>query len=142
MLSVYYLPRLAAAHPKNAVGAVARQAFIRIVLPSAALFVGIYIVHRPLLAALYDPSFVPSATAVALVLAGSLARIASWVPLAALYAMLRTRSIAAGELLSLPLFAALLALAGGRLTLELAGALWLTAFLVYGAFNLWAMRRF
>ena len=118
-LSVYYLPRLAAAHPKNAVGAVARQAFIRIVLPSAALFVGIYIVHRPLLAALYDPSFVPSATAVALVLAGSLARIASWVPLAALYAMLRTRSIAAGELLSLPLFAALL----------------------YGAFNLWAMRR-
>jgi hypothetical protein len=55
--------------------------------------------------------------------------------------MLRTRSIALGELLSLPLFAALLAAAGGRLTLELAGALWLAAFLVYGAFNLWAMRR-
>jgi len=141
VLSVYYLPRLAAAHPKNAVGAVARSAFTAVVLPAALLFASLFAVHRPLLAALYDPSFAPSATAVALVLAGSLARIASWVPLAALYAMLRTRSIAAGELLSLPLFAALLALGGGALSLELAGALWLAAFLAYGAFNLWAMRR-
>ncbi|HWD22987.1 MAG TPA: hypothetical protein VG591_07650 [Burkholderiales bacterium] len=141
VLSVFYLPRLAAAHSKNAVGTVAREAFAVVVLPAAALFFCMYVFHRPLLAALYDPSFVPSGTAVALVLAGSLARIASWVPLAALYAMLRTRSIALGELLSLPLFAALLAAAGGRLTLELAGALWLAAFLVYGAFNLWAMRR-
>jgi O-antigen/teichoic acid export membrane protein len=101
----------------------------------------LFAVHRPLLAALYDPSFSPSSTSVALVLAGSLARIASWVPLAALYAMLRTRSIAVGELLSLPLFAALLALSGGALSLDLAGALWLAAFAVYGVFNLWAMRR-
>lgn len=142
VLSVYYLPRLAAAHPKNAVGQVARSAFSAVVLPAALGFAALFIVHRPLLAALYDPSFVPSASAAALVLAGSLARIASWVPLAALYAMLRTRSIAAGELLSLPLFAGLLALSGGALSLELAGALWLAAFLAYGAFNLWAMRRF
>lgn len=141
LLSVYYLPRLAAAHARNAVSAVARQAFIRIVLPAAVLFAGMYALRRPLLAALYDPSFAPSATAVALVLGGSLARIASWVPLAALYAMLRTRSIAVGELLSLPLFAALLALSGAALSLEIAGAFWLAAFLVYGAFNLWAMRK-
>lgn len=140
-LSVFYLPRLAAASPKNAVGAVAREAFAVVVLPAAVLFVCMYIFYRPLLAALYDPSFAPSDTAVALIFAGSLARIASWVPLAALYAMLRTRSIALGELLSLPLFAALLAAAGGRLTLELAGAFWLAAFLFYGAFNLWAMRK-
>lgn len=141
VLSVFYLPRLAAAHAKEAVPRVAREAFARIFLPAALLFLLMFVFHRPLLAALYDPSFAPSATAVALVLAGSLARIASWVPLAALYAMLRTRSIAAGELLSLPLFAALVALAGSALSLELAGALWLASFLLYGAFNLWAMRR-
>lgn len=141
VLSVFYLPRLAAAHTRNAVGPVARQAFLTVVLPAAALLTVMFIAHRPLLALLYDASFAPSGMSVALVLAGSLARIASWVPLAALYAMLRTRSIAAGELLSLPLFAALVALAGGALTLELVGALWLGAFLVYGAFNLWAMRR-
>lgn len=141
VLSVYFLPRLAAAHPKNGVGPVARAAFITVGVPAALAFAALFAVHRPLLAALYDPSFTPSSTSVALVLAGSLARIASWVPLAALYAMLRTRSIAVGELLSLPLFAALLALGGAALSLELAGALWLAAFLVYGAFNLWAMRR-
>ncbi|TAK88237.1 MAG: hypothetical protein EPO20_02075 [Betaproteobacteria bacterium] len=141
VLSVFYLPRLAAASPKNAVGAVAREAFAVVVLPATVLFVCMYIFYRPLLAALYDPSFAPSGTAVALVFAGSLARIASWVPLAALYATLGTRSIAAGELLSLPLFAALLAAAGSRLTLELAGAFWLAAFLVYGAFNSWAVRK-
>lgn len=141
VLSVYYLPRLAAAHPKNGVVPVARAAFIAVVVPAALGFAVLFAVHRPLLAALYDPSFSPSSTSVALVLAGSLARIASWVPLAALYAMLRTRSIAVGELLSLPLFAALLALSGGALSLDLAGALWLAAFAVYGVFNLWAMRR-
>lgn len=141
VLSVFYLPRLAAAHAKDAVGAVAREAFVRVVFPAAALFALMFLFHRPLLAALYDASFEPSGTAVALLFAGSLARIASWVPLAALYATLRTRSIALGEVLSLPLFAALLAFAGASLTLELAGAFWLAAFVVYGAFNLWAMRK-
>jgi hypothetical protein len=141
VLSVFYLPRLAAAHAKGAVGAVAREAAATIVVPAAAVFAMMFLAHRPLLAALYDPGFAPSPTAVALIFAGSLARIASWVPLAALYAMARTRSIALGELLSLPLFAALLAAAGKALTLELAGALWLAAFVVYGAFNALAMRR-
>jgi hypothetical protein len=68
-------------------------------------------------------------------------RIASWVALFALYAMRRTAAIAIGELLSLPLFTALLALSGERLTLELAGALWLLSFAVYCGFNLWAVRR-
>jgi hypothetical protein len=38
---------------------------------------------------------------------GSAERIASWIPLFALYAMRRTRAIAVGELLSLPLYAGL-----------------------------------
>ena len=68
-------------------------------------------------------------------------RIASWIPLFALYAMRRTRALAIGELLSLPLFAALLAVSGGHLSLEAVGALWTVSYLAYGAFNFWAVRR-
>jgi hypothetical protein len=46
-----------------------------------------------------------------------------------------------GELLSLPLFAVLVAAAGDRLSLELAAGFWLAAYIAYGAFNLWAARR-
>jgi O-antigen/teichoic acid export membrane protein len=141
VLSILYLPRLAAAHRESRLPAVVQAALVRVVLPCAVLLGLLYLVHRPLLALLYDPSFALSDSAAALVLGGTLLRIASWVGLAALYAMRRTRAIALGELLSLPLFAALLALSAGRLTLELAGALWLLSFAAYCAFNFWAMRR-
>ena len=71
--------------------------------------------------ALYDPSFQAPPLAVALLFAGSLVRIAAWIPLFGLYAASRTRAIAVGELLSLPLFAALAFAAGDRLTLEIVG---------------------
>jgi polysaccharide transporter, PST family len=141
VMSVYYLPRLAAAHARGSLQGEARRMLARLVLPAALLLAGLYAFHKGLLAALYEPAFAASDTAVALVFAGSLVRIASWVALFALYAMRRTTAIAIGELLSLPLFAALLALSGGRLTLELAGALWLASFAVYCGFNIWAARR-
>jgi len=74
-------------------------------------------------------------------IAGTFARIASWLPLYALYAMRRTRSLAIGEFLSMPLFAVLLATYPGPLSLEAVGALWLAAYAGYGLFNLWAVRR-
>ena len=77
----------------------------------------------------------------ALLFAGSLVRIGSWIALFALYAALRTRAIAFGELLSLPLFAALAFAAGDALTLENVGLFWLVAFVAYTAFNCWALRR-
>lgn len=141
MLSLLYLPRLAAAHQAGTLSQAVSRALVTIVVPSGMLLAALLLAHRPLLALLYDPSFAVSDAAAALVFGGSLLRIASWVPLVALYAMRRTRSIAVGELLSLPLFAALLAMSGAQLTLELAGALWLTSFAVYCAFNFWAMRR-
>jgi O-antigen/teichoic acid export membrane protein len=112
-----------------------------VLLPSAAVFAVFYFFHRPLLAMLYEPSVAASDTAVALLLAGSWVRIVAWLPLFALYALRRTRAIAVGELLSLPLFAVLVAAAGDRLSLELAAGFWLAAYLAYGAFNLWAARR-
>ena len=141
VLSVLYLPRLAAAYPKAGLAPVLRESALTVLLPSALLFLLLFAAYQPVLAALYDPSFQAPPLAVALLFAGSLVRIASWIPLFGLYAASRTRAIAVGELLSLPLFAALAFAAGDRLTLELVGALWLASYLAYGAFNLWALRR-
>jgi O-antigen/teichoic acid export membrane protein len=140
VLAVQYLPRFAAAYPRPGLGPVVREAVITVLLPSAVLFALLFAFHRPLLAALYDPSFEAPAVAVGLLFAGSLVRIASWIALFALYATLRTRSIALGELFSLPLFAGLVLAAGHALTLEAVGVFWLAAFVVYTAFNCWALR--
>jgi O-antigen/teichoic acid export membrane protein len=141
VLAVLYLPRFAAAHPSPGLGPVVREAAVMVLLPSAVLFALLFAFHRPLLAALYVPGFETTPTAVALLFAGSLARIASWIALFALYAAVRTRAIALGELLSLPLFAALVVAAGDALTLESVGVFWLVAFLAYTGFNSWAVRR-
>ena len=141
VLSVLYFPRFAAAYPRGGLRSVQGEALKTVLLPSAVLFLVLFAFHRPLLVLLYDRSFEVSAGAVALIFAGSLVRIASWIALFALYAAVRTRTIAIGEFLSLPLFAALLFAAAEHLTLELAGALWLASYLAYGAFNFWAMRK-
>ena len=141
VLSVLYLPRMAAAHPTPGMGRVVREAVLMVLLPSAVLFALLFALHRPLLAALYDPSFQAPPLAVALLFAGSLVRIASWIALFALYAGLRTRAIALGELFSLPLFAALAFAAGNALTLEKIGLFWLVAFVAYTVFNCWALRK-
>lgn len=140
VLAVLYLPRFAAAYPGGLAPALRESAWT-VLFPSAGLFLLLYLVHVPLLAALYDPSFRPSPLAAGLIFAGSVVRIAAWIPLFGLYAASRTHAITIGELLSLPLFAALCLAAGDRLSLELAGALWLAAYAAYGLFNLWALRR-
>jgi O-antigen/teichoic acid export membrane protein len=141
VLSVLYLPRLAATYPGTEFRRTLAAALRAVLLPSVVLFLLLFALHRPLLALLYDASFEVSPVAVALIFAGSLVRIAAWVPLFALYAMRRTRAITFGEVLSLPLFAILVGAAGSRLTLELAAVFWLVAYLAYGAFNAWAMLR-
>ncbi len=141
ILSVHYLPRFAAARSAAQLTGALREAAKPVLLVSAAVFVILFLFHRPLIGMLYDPGFVVSPLAVALVFAGSLVRIASWVALFALYALRRTRAITIGEVLSLPLFAALLLFAGNGLSLEKAGAAWLASFAVYCAFNFWALRR-
>jgi hypothetical protein len=77
---------------------------------------------------------------VALIFAGSWLRIAAWIALFGLYAAVRTRAIAIGEFLSLPLFVGLVFALGERLTLEAAGLLWVVTFGVYAGFNFWALR--
>lgn len=141
ILSLIFLPQLAAARSDADFNALLARAAKMVLLPSAIVFGVLYALHRPLLAALYEPSVVASDGAVALLFAGSWVRIVAWLPLFALYALRRTRAIAVGELLSLPLFALLVAIAGRDLSLELAGGCWLAAYIAYGAFNFWAARR-
>jgi PST family polysaccharide transporter len=141
VMAVHFLPRLAAAHGTPRFAHELKRAALVTVLPSALALAVLGFFQRPLLALFYDGSFVVSYAAAGLFFAGTLARIASWLPLYALYAMRRTRSLAVGEFLSMPLFAALLAAYPGPLTLETAGALWLVAYAGYGVFNLWAVRR-
>jgi len=141
VMAVHFLPRLAAAHGTPRLAAELKRAALATILPSALALAAIGALHRPVFSLLYDESFRMTDTTVALFFAGTFARIASWLPLYALYAMRRTRSLAIGEFLSMPLFALLLAAWPRPLTLEAAGALWLAAYAGYGVFNLWAVRR-
>jgi polysaccharide transporter, PST family len=141
ILSVYFLPRFAALRASPLLAHEMRRAAAWTLLPSLIAFAALFAAHRPLLAALYDPAFRAPDAAVALIFAGSLARIASWIPLFALYAMRRTMAITIGELFSLPLFAALLFVLAKHMTLETTGAAWLVSYLAYLTFNFLALRR-
>jgi polysaccharide transporter, PST family len=140
VLSVHFLPRFAAARGVQLTTEL-RAAVSAVLVPSSVVLIVLYFAHRPLLAALYDPGFVAPDGAAALIFAGGLARIVAWIPLFALYAVRETRAIAIGELLSLPLFAALVSLAGTSLSLELVGAFWLLAYVAYAIFNFCALGR-
>jgi O-antigen/teichoic acid export membrane protein len=141
VLSVYYLPQFAAARERDRFLAMLRTAAVSIMLPSALVLAIFWLLRGPVLSALYDESFEASGLTVALIFAGSVVRIGAWVAMFGLYALRRTRALAIGDFLSLPLFAALALAAGHGLTLELAGAFWLLAFCAYLAFNVAALRR-
>jgi polysaccharide transporter, PST family len=141
VMAVHFLPRLAAAHGTQRFAHELRRAALVTILPSAAALAVIGALHRPVFSLLYDETFRMTGATVALFFAGTLARIASWLPLYALYAMRRTGPLVVGEFLSMPLFALLLAAYPRPLSLEAAGALWLAAYMGYGLFNLWAVRR-
>ena len=140
VISVYFLPRLTATLETPAFQRELRRAAQLTVVPAALAFAVMFVFQRSILAWLYDESFRISDTAVALFFLGSLVRIAAWIPLFALYAMKRTGAITAGEFLSLPLFALLLAVFSRSLDLERASVLWFASYLVYGTFNYWAAR--
>lgn len=141
VMAVHFLPRLSAAYRTPQFTKELGRAALVTVLPATLALAALFLLQRPLFALLYDESFRMSNATVALFFAGSLLRIAAWLPLYALYAMRRTAPIMAGEFLSLPLFAALLGAFRGALTPELVSALWLAAYFAYGLFNLWVMRK-
>ena len=141
ILSFYFLPQLAAAGHGERFRAVLRQAAKATLIPAAAVLAGFCVWQGPLLSVLYSDDFRASDMTAVLIFVGGWIRIASWVAMFGLYAQRRTVALTVGEFLSLPLFAALVIVAGGRLTLEMVGVFWLLSYCAYLAFNYWALRR-
>jgi len=110
-------------------------------LVAAALLLLLWLNQAVVLETLYDARFVIPDRAAALFLLGDWLRIGSWVFLFALFAMQRTMPIAVGELLSIPLYAALLIAYRDGLTLERAGLLYCVSYAAYFAFNAAAVLR-
>ncbi len=141
VLSFYFLPQLAASGQGARFRTVLRTAAKTTLVPAALVLGVCCVVQGPLLGILYSDEFRATDTTAVLVFIGAWVRIASWVAMFGLYAQRRTIALAAGEFLSLPLFAALAVAAGTRLTLEMVGVFWLLSYCAYLAFNWWAVRR-
>ena len=141
VLIVMYLPRLSAArHTPNWHGEL-RAAFMAVVPACALAFVALTIWRTPVFGVLYGARLVPGAITAALFFGGSLLRVVAWVPLFGLYAQARTRAIVVGEVLSLPLFATMLAVDRAHLSLRGIGAAWLLTYVLYAGLNTWLLRR-
>ena len=141
VLSFYFLPQLAAAGQGDRFRTVLRTAAKATLIPAALVFAVFCLLQSSLLSLLYSDDFRATDTTALLIFIGGWLRIAAWVLLFGLYAQRRTMAITVGEFLSLPLFAALVIAAGGRLTLEMVGGFWLLSYCAYLAFNWWALRR-
>jgi O-antigen/teichoic acid export membrane protein len=135
VMTLVFLPRLSASHGSAQFNRELARAGMIVLAASACLLLLIYFNQRAMLATLYDARFAVSDEAAALIMLGSLVRVASWLFLFGLYAASRTRLIVVGEVLSLPLFALLLWLFAGGMTLERASLLYLASYIVYLGFN-------
>ncbi len=140
LIGLVFLPRMAAAASRSAFLAETNRTFRAIVLPAALVYVLFWTARGWIVPLLYSEKFLMPASATALFLLGDALRIASWVPLHALFASERTTAIAIGEFLSLPLFALLLTILPDA-SLVVAGGAWAVTFAVYLAFNMWCVRR-
>ena len=134
LLWLVLLPRLSALHRSPGFyRELSRAAGIALSV-SALLLLLLWLNQAVVLETLYDARFVIPDRAAALFLLGDWLRIGSWVFMYALFAMQRTVSIAVGEFLSVPLYAALLILFREGLELERAGLLYCVSYAAYFAF--------
>ena len=140
VLSLIFLPRFSATCGSMRFKKEMMRAGRMVLIPAAGLLLLIFFNQRLLLSALYDARFVVSDQTAALIMLGCWVRIASWVFLFGLFAAHRTGLIMAGELLSLPLFALLLWLYAGGMTLERTALLYFVSYLVYLGFNAIALK--
>lgn len=141
LLNAHFLPRLAA--KRDAPGFTAElRASARQVLAPALLALGLLWLLLPQALALLYRADLPLTRMDALpYFAGDALRMASWIFLFGLFARGAGWTVSAGELLSLPLFAALLLLLPAPLSLTTIGLAWMLAYAVYAGFNCWALRR-
>jgi hypothetical protein len=140
MLSLYFLPRMsrAAAEPDHraALRREVGRAIRWLWLPAGGLLLALVLIGPQWLSKLFSLAVVPTREVLAVFLFAEWIRMGSWVLLQVLFATAAQGAIAAGELLSLPLFAALLWFQAPDLTLRAASLDYLGAYSSYLVFNL------
>ena len=141
LLNAYFLPRLAAAKAAPAFAAELRSAARQVLRPALLALVALWLLLPQALALLYREGFPVGRLDALPFFAGDALRMLSWIFLFGLFARGAGWAVTAGELLSLPLFAALLALLPGALPLPAIGLAWMLAYVVYAGFNAWALKR-
>jgi hypothetical protein len=140
LLNAHFLPRLAAARDRAGFGAALSAAARQVVLPALLALVLLWLLLPQVLALLYREGL-PAGRADALAFfAGDALRMLSWIFLFGLFARGAGWAVTVGELLSLPLFAALLFAMPGPLALAATGVAWMLTYAVYTGFNIWALR--
>lgn len=139
-LNAWYLPRLGASSGKIAFLAELRRASLRTLLPAMAALLLLWLALPWAMALLYRSDIGVTRWDVLFFLLGDALRMASWVALFGLFARQAAWMITAGEFLSLPLFALLLAITRPA-SLADVGQLWLLSYVIYALFNTWALRQ-
>lgn len=141
LLNTYFLPRLAAAKAAPAFAAELRAAARQVLRPALLALCVLWLLLPQALALLYREGLPVTRVDAVPFFAGDVLRMLSWIFLFGLFARGAGWAVTAGEFLSLPLFAALLLLLPGSLSLPAIGLAWALAYGVYAAFNYWALRR-
>jgi hypothetical protein len=141
LLNAHFLPRLAATHDTVAFRAELCASARQVVLPALLALGLLWLLLPQVVALLYREGIEVGRLDSMGFFAGDALRMLSWVFLFGLFARGAGWAVTAGELLSLPLFAALLWLLPGPLSLAATGLAWLLAYAVYAGFNAWALWR-
>ena len=140
LIGLVYLPRMAAAADRAAFTHQLEHTWKFLCIPGALAIGALWAAQGVVIPLLYTDKFIMSAAASGLFLLGDALRLASWVPLQGLFATERTKAVAIGEWLSLPLFAALLTALSVK-SLVVAGACYAVTYAIYLAFNAWCVYR-
>lgn len=141
LLNAHFLPRLAARRDAAGFTAELRASARQVVVPALLALGLLWLLLPQALALLYREGLPVGRLDALAFFAGDGLRMLSWVFLFGLFARGGGWAVTVGELLSLPLFAALLLLPHGPLSLTMIGMAWMLAYAAYAGFNLWAMRR-
>jgi hypothetical protein len=140
LLNAYFLPRLAAAKNAPAFAAELRAAARHVALPALLALCVLWLLLPQVLTLLYREGLPVGRFDALPFFAGDALRMLSWIFLFGLFARGAGWAVTAGEFLSLPLFAMLLLLLPGSLSLPVIGLAWMLAYAVYAGFNYWALR--
>ena len=140
LIGLVWLPRMAAATDRATFLHQIQHTWKWICIPGALAIGLLWATQDVVIPILYSDKFLMPMAASGLFLLGDALRLASWVPLQGMFATERTKAVAIGEWLSLPLFAALLTVLNVK-TLVGAGVCYVVTYAVYLAFNAWCIYR-